>query len=94
MENITVSVADAKRQFSDYINRSALGGCRVIITKRNRPVAALVSLKDLRDLEQVEKRRGLLAVVHRWEGFEEVADAIETAVEARHAEGTGRDVSL
>ena len=94
MENIAVSVADAEKRFSDYVNRSSLGGCRVIITKRNRPVAAIVSLKDLQDLEQGEKRRGLLAVICKWEGFEEVEDAIEAAVKARHAEGIGRDVSL
>lgn len=94
MEKISVSVADAKKRFSDYINRSALGGCRVIITKRNRPVAALVSLKDLQDLEQVEKRRGLSALIGTWEGFDEVADAIEMAVSVRHTEGTGRDVPL
>ncbi len=94
MKNITISVAEAKKQFSDYINRSALGGCRVIITKRNRPVAAIVSLQDLQDLEQVEKRKGLLAVMGKWEGFEEVEEAIEAAVTARHAEGSGRDVSL
>jgi prevent-host-death family protein len=94
MENITVSVADAKKQFSDFVNRSSLGGCRVIITKRNRPVAALVSLKDLQEIEQGEKRRGLLAVIRKWEGFEEVEEAIEAAIEARHAEGTGRDASL
>jgi len=94
MEHITVSVADAKKQFSDYINRSALGGCRVIITKRSRPVAAIVSMHDLRNLEQGAKRKGLLALLNTWEGFEEVETAIDAAVAARHAEGTGRDVSL
>ena len=94
MENITVSVAEAKKQFSDYVNRSALGGCRVIITKRSRPVAAIVSLKDLQDLEQGEKRKGLLALINTWDGFEEVETAVEAAVAARHADGGGRDVSL
>ena len=94
VETITISVADAKKRLSDYINRCSLGVGRVIITKRNRPMAAIVSLKDLEDLEQVEKRRGLLSLVHKWEGFEEVEDSIESAVRSRHAEGAGRDVPL
>ena len=94
MENIIVPVAEAKKRFSEYVNRSALSACRVIITRRNRPVAAIVSLKDLQDIEQGEKRRGLLALVQKWEGFEEVEGGIEAAVAARGAEGAGRDVSL
>lgn len=43
-----VSVAETKAHLSEYIARSAYGGERVIITRRDRPVAALVSLDDLR----------------------------------------------
>ena len=94
MERVTVSVADAKKQFSEYLHRSALGACRVVITKRNRPVAALVSLQDLEEIEQAEKRKGLLSIVGKWEGFEEIERDIDAAVADRHLEGSGRDVSL
>ncbi len=94
MRTITVSVADAKKQFSEYVNRSAFADCRVIITKRSRPVAAIVSMKDLEDLEQGDKRKGLLSTIRKWEDFDELEDAIGEAMEVRHAEGTGRDVSL
>lgn len=94
MKKVTVSVVDAKKQFSEMINRSAFSDCRVIITKRNRPVAAIVSMKDLRNLEQVEKRKGLLSVVNRWKDFEEIQDAVDEAIDMRRSEGAGRDVSF
>lgn len=94
MEKITVSVVDAKKQFSEFVNRSAFSNCRVIITKRNRPVAAIVSMKDLQHLEQVDKRKGLLSVINRWKDFEEIQDAVDEAIEIRRNEGAGRNVSL
>lgn len=94
MEKIAVSVVNAKKQFSEFINRSAFSNCRVIITKRNRPVAAIVSMKDLRNLEQTDKRKGLLSVIHKWKNFAEIQDTMDEAVKTRHNEGAGRDVSL
>lgn len=63
-------------------------------TKRNRPVATLVSLRDLEEIEQAEKRKGLLSIIGKWEGLEEIEWDIEAAVADRHLEGSGRDVSL
>ena len=94
MEKITVSVVDAKKQFSEFINRSAFSKYRVIITKRNRPVAAIISMKDLQELEQAEKRKGLLSVIHKWKNFEEIQDTLDEAIKTRRGEGAGRDVSL
>ena len=61
MKTIRVQVAEAKRHFSEYLAKSAIGDSRVIITRRGRPAAALVSIDDLQELEQLEKRRGLAA---------------------------------
>ena len=94
MDKITVSVAEAKKKFSEFVNRSAFSDCRVIITKRNRPVAAIVSMKDLQNLEQSDKRGGLLSTIGKWENFDELKDAVDEAVETRHSEEAGRDVSL
>ncbi len=94
MEKITVSVVDAKKQFSEFINRCAFSNCRVTITKRDRPVAAIVSMKDLQNLEQTDKKRGLLSVIHKWKNFEELQDTLDETIKARHNEGAGRDVSL
>ena len=91
VEKITVQVVEAKRHFSDYITRSAHGDCRVVIKRRSRPTAVLVSMDDLRELEQLDKRRGLSDIVGKWSGFEEISDAVENA---RHGQDGGRDVSL
>ena len=79
------------RHFSDYVAKSALGDSRVIITRRGRPTAALVSMDGLRELEQLDKRQGLSAVVGKWAGFREIAGDI---VAARGSQAEGRDVSL
>ncbi len=55
----TVSIAEAKNQLSDLLNRVYYRGERVIVTKRGKPVGALVSAKDLKQLEQLEDRERL-----------------------------------
>ena len=91
MKTISVSVAEAKRHFSDYLAKGSIGESRVIITRRGRPAVALVSIGDLRELEQLDKRHGLAAVIGKWPDFEEIADDV---VAARHSQAEGRDVSL
>jgi len=91
MRMLEVPVAEIKRHFADYIAKSAHADCRIIVTRRNRPVAALVSLEDYSQLEQFDKRRGLVSVAGKWNGFDEIsADVL--AVRTQGCEG--RDVSL
>jgi len=94
METISFSVAHAKKKFSEVINRSIYSDCRVIITKRDRPVAAIVSLSDLHTLEQNDRRKGLLSLIGKWQDFDELQDGIGECVIKRHSEGAGRDVSI
>lgn len=47
----TVSVANAKSRLSELLAKSAYGHERFVITRRNKPIAALVSLDDLRIVE-------------------------------------------
>lgn len=90
-----VSVAEAKAHLSELIVKSAHGHERFIITRRDKPVAALVSLDDLKIIEQHQERQGLATVVSAWPGFEEeVATALDDLSDLRHRGGTGRDVSL
>jgi prevent-host-death family protein len=91
MKTVVVQVSEAKKHFADYIAKSAGGDCRVVIQRRSRPVAALVSMDELNELEQLDKRRGLAAVAGRWDGFEEIEDHV---LHAREECGEGRDVSL
>ena len=72
--NLTnVSVAKAKAHLSELIAKSSFGHERFVITRRNKPVAALVSLEDLQIIEQHEERQGLISVAGKWSDFEEVS---------------------
>ncbi len=63
-------------------------------TTRNRPVASVINMEDLKSLEQSNKRKGLIEVIGKWQGFDELKGAIDKVVEYRHFEGAGRNVSL
>lgn len=89
-----VSVAQAKSHLSELIAKSAHGHERFIITRRDKPVAALVSLDDLEIIEQHQERQGLAAVASAWPDFEEVAEALADLGELRRQGGEGRNVSL
>lgn len=90
-----VSVAEAKSHLSELIAKSAHGHERFVITRRDKPVAALVSLDDLKIIEQHQERQGLAAVASLWPDFEEeVADALTDLDHLRSQGGEGRDVSL
>jgi len=49
----TVTTVDARNQFSDVLNRAAYGRERVVLTRRGKPVAAVVSIEDLHLLERL-----------------------------------------
>ena len=48
-----VTTVDARNQFSDVLNRAAYGKERVVLTRRGKPIAALVSIDDLHLLERL-----------------------------------------
>jgi prevent-host-death family protein len=90
----TVSVATAKSHLSELIAKSSYAGDRFIITRRNKPVAALVSLEDLHLIEQSEERQGLASIVGKWKGFEEVGEQIGNLPALRKDSGPRQNVSL
>ena len=90
----SISVANAKSHLSEIIAKSAHGHERFIITRRDKPVAAIVSLDDLKIIEQYQERQGLAAVASSWPDFEEVATAFIDLGELRRLGGEGRNVSL
>ena len=51
-----LSVSQARLALPDTINRVSYGGERIIISRNGRDAAALVSLGDLRLLEEMEDR--------------------------------------
>jgi prevent-host-death family protein len=86
-------VAEVKARLSEYVSLSSSQGTRIIITRRGKPVAALVSLVDLQTLSQAEQRKGLAELIGKWEGFEEITESIERAYRIGRTGGQ-RDVSL
>lgn len=62
--NLTrVPISQVRRNISKLINRVANGDERVILTFRGKPKVALVSLADVKILEEMEKEERLV----RWE---------------------------
>jgi prevent-host-death family protein len=89
-----VSVATAKSRLSELLAKTSYAHERFIITRRNKPVAALVSLEDLKLIEQSEERQGLASIIGKWNGFEEVEELISNTASLRTDSGTRQNVSL
>jgi prevent-host-death family protein len=51
-----VSCAEAQERFEDLLDRAAKQKERVVLTRRGRPVAALVPITDVEFLEAIEYR--------------------------------------
>ena len=59
--NEAVTTAAARKNFSDLINRVAYGKDRVVLTRRNKPLAAVVPFEDIALIEEIEDREDLKA---------------------------------
>ena len=51
-----ISAADARKKFSNIINRVAYGKELFILTRRGEPLAAIVSIDDLKLLQEIEEQ--------------------------------------
>lgn len=74
----TVSVAEAKRSFSDLLGKVAFGGQSVLILKRGRPMARLVPATGA-------PRRTLSAVKGWLSDDDPFLTAVEEIVAGRHS---------
>ena len=50
----TISTANARKNFADIVNKVAYGTDPVVLTRRGREIAALVSMKEFELLRQIE----------------------------------------
>ncbi len=70
-----VSTAQAKAKFSALVADVAQGGEHVIIERRGKPLAALVSIEELTCLEKYQatsaKPQGALALTGAWRDVED-----------------------
>lgn len=53
----TMSVSEARKRFSEALNRVRRNDVRIIVEKSGIPVGAFVSVEDIRRLERLEKDR-------------------------------------
>src|SRR5262249_34088319 len=56
-----ISVSEIRDRLADALNRVAYAGERVVLERRGKGVAALVSLDDLKVLEELEERADIRA---------------------------------
>ena len=54
-----ISTADARKKFAQIINRVAFGSGAFVLTRRGEPIAALVSMRELKLLQEMEEQRDI-----------------------------------
>ena len=94
-----VTAAHAKANLSALASAAAFGNERIIIERRGKPLAALVSVSDLERLEagasSTPGPRGALALVGAWREVEdEDMDSLVEGIYAGREKDTGRSVHL
>jgi len=68
-----ITTADARKKFSNIINRVAFGNESFVLTRRGEPIAALVSVKELRLLQELEDQ---IDIEDAWKAKKEPGDPI------------------
>lgn len=77
-----VSVAEARKDLAEIINRAAYRRERTVITRHDADAAAVISIDELRLLD---------ALIERYEDEQDIADAREALLEA-HEDHVSWDV--
>jgi len=49
-----IGVSEARETFAELVNRAAYGRERVLVSRRGRPVAAIVPIDDVEFIEKIE----------------------------------------
>ena len=52
--NTTISTAEARKNFSDIVNKVAYGAEPIILTRRGEEIAALISMREMELLRRIE----------------------------------------
>lgn len=59
MTTTSINTADAKEEFTELVNRVAIHKERIILTRRDKEIAAIVPLEDLKYLEESQNKNDL-----------------------------------
>ena len=57
----TLSIVEARNRLAEAINRVSYGGERVVLARRGKPVATLISTEDLALLQKLEDAKDVRA---------------------------------
>ncbi len=99
---LSVDTSVMKAQLSEFIGRVAYRKERLLVLRRGKPVAALVSVEDLRRLEAADKAQEtaekpaehpIMKVYGRWAGPDDW-DAILEEIYADRLASAGREIEL
>jgi prevent-host-death family protein len=79
-----MSVAEVKKHFSEVLESIVYLGDRFVIQKRGKPVAAIISMKELSDLEERScSPQGLVAAAGAWSDYEDLDKVMKHIYQAR-----------
>lgn len=56
-----MSTVEARENFSELINQAAYGKQRIILTRRGKPLVAVISIEDLNRLHAIETQETVAA---------------------------------
>lgn len=94
-----VGVTNAKAHFSEVVDEVVHHNARVVIERRGKPVAVMLSIEELARLEgqiseEPTERRGALALVGAWSEMsdDEFDDFLSDIYRSRSADASKRDV--
>ncbi len=68
-----ITTVDARKKFANIINRVAFGEESFVLTRRGEAVAALVSMKELKLLQEIEDH---IDIDDAWKAKKEPGDPI------------------
>lgn len=54
---LKISTVEARENFSEVINQAAYGNEKVVLTRRGKPLVAMISVKELERLEHPAKNQ-------------------------------------
>ena len=68
-----ITTADARKKLSNIINRVAFGDESFVLTRRGEPVAALISMRELKLLQELEDK---IDIDDAWKAKNEPGDPV------------------
>ena len=68
-----ITTADARKKFANIINQVAFGDNSFVLTRRGEPIAAIVSIRELKLLQELEDK---IDIEDAWEAKNELGEPI------------------